>query len=313
MAKQMVIIKTKRTVPRRSRNVNTSIPAAYATRVIQNSSNRVHVETAREIIAPFIMSNNSIPGDSIAYDLNPIRMIGTRLQKLASNYQQYRFRKCAITMQSPASTTSSGLYAIGYTRNADQEIGTGLSAIQTITTMPGAATSSVWNTCTSHASLDSKWYNLDADSQEVMDTTQGFFAACVLSAPTTTTSVSFAVWLDYTIEFRGNAVQRTPTFIGLFPSGTWTRVGATTSATFVTDANEPPFPTTSVNQIYTINPFWSVTDTNGTVLSIRAMVKTTAVNNPWVFYSSIDQAQVGDAISIPASFTTDRTILAAAP
>lgn len=314
MARQMVIIKnTKRQVPRRPRQVNTSIPAALATRVVQNTPNRIHTEVHREIVAPFVMQTTSQPGDNIIYLLNPVTMIGTRIQKLAQNYQQYRFKRAAITMQSPASSAASGLYAIGYTRNPDQEIGSGLSAIQTITNMPGAVTSSVWNTCTSHASLDSKWYNIDADSQEWMDTTQGQFAACVLVAPTTTTSVSFAVWFDYTIEFRGSATQRVPQFAGLFPAGTWTRVGNTTGATFASLPGEPPFPPTTVNAIYTINPVWAVTDTNNTQTTIRSMVKTTGAGNPWVFYNSVEGAQTGDAISIPATFVTDRTLLSQAP
>lgn len=315
MAKQMLIIKsTKRRVPkRRPGKVNTSIPAAIATRVVQNSQNRIHTETHREVIAPFVMNPNSQPGDNVIYDMNPARIIGSRLQKLALNYQQYRFRRLAITLQSPAPSTASGLYAVGYTRNPDQEIGTGIQAIQTITNMPGATTSTVWNTTTSHASLDAKWYNIDADSQEIMDTTQGLFAACVMVPPSTTSPVSFAVWLDYTVEFRGSATQRVPQFLGLFPAGTWTRVGTTTGATFVADSGEPPFPTTNLNVIYTVNPVWSIVDTNFSLVTIRAMVKTTSVNNPWVFYQSVEGAQTGDAISIPASFITERTILSAAP
>lgn len=315
MASQMLVIKTtKRRVPnRRPRKINTSIPAAIATRVVQNTQNRIHTETHREVIAPFVMGPTSQPGDNVVYDMNPARIIGSRLQKLALNYQQYRFKRLAITMQSPAPSTASGLYAIGYTRNPDQEIGNGIQAIQSITNMPGASTSTVWNTTTSHASLDSKWYNIDADSQEIMDTTQGFFAACVMVPPSTTGPVSFAVWLDYTVEFRGSATQRVPQFLGLFPAGTWTRVGTTTGATFTADAGEPPFPPTNINVIYTINPAWQVIDTNAVLTTIRAMVKTTSTNNPWVFYQSIEGAQTGDAISIPASFTVDRTILSAAP
>lgn len=315
MAKQMLIIKqTKRRVPnRRPRQVNSSIPAALATRVIQNTQNRIHTETHREVIAPFVMNPTSQPGDNVIYDMNPARLAGSRLQKLALNYQQYRFRRLAVTLQSPAPSTASGLYAIGYTRNADQEIGTGIAAIQSITNMPGASVSTVWNTTTAHASVDSKWYNIDADSQEIMDTTQGFFAACVMVPPSTTGPVSFAVWLDYTVEFRGSATQRVPQFLGLFPAGNWTRVGTTTGATFIADSGEPPFPTTNLNVIYSVNPAWEVTDTNSTLQTIRAMVKTSAVNNPWVFYQSVEGAQTGDAISIPASFTTERTILSAAP
>lgn len=314
MAKTMVIIKNKRTVPRRPRTVNTSIPAALASRVIQNSQNRVHTEVAREIVTPFVMSSTSKPGDVSSYALNPASMSGTRIQRLSANYQQYRFKRAAITMQSPASTTASGLYAIGYTRNPDQEIGSGTQAIQTITAMPGAATSSVWNTTTTHASLDSKWYNIDADSLEIMDTTQGFFSACVITPPTATASVSFAVWLDYTIEFRGNAVQRLPSTFSLFPAGTWTRVGTTNTATFTADAGEPAFPTTDVNVTYTVNPTWAITDTNGTLTTARAAAKTTQANNPWFFYPSADAAsQQNGAINIPATFTTERTILSKAP
>jgi len=313
MAKQMVIVKSKRSVPRRPRQANTQIPAAFATRVVQNSQNRTHTEAFREIVAPFSMSPTDLPGANITYNLNPATMIGTRLQKLAANYQQYRFKRLSLTMQSPAPSTASGLYAIGYTRNPDQEIGTGLNAIQTITAMPGAVTSSVWNTCTCHASLDSQWYNVDADSQEVMKTTQGQFFACLVSPPTTTTPVAFAVWLDYVIEFRGSAIQKVAQFAGLFPAGTWNRVGQTTAATFVTNPNEPPFPTTALNVIYIVNPAWSVVDTNLTLLTIRAMVKTTAVNNPWAFYQTVEGAQTGDAISIPTSFQTERTLLSVAP
>lgn len=306
-----------RNVPRRAFRSSgmqvTNVPVATATTVRQPAVSRTHVETAREQVGLFSISSTTPVGTGQQYMLNPLTMAGTRLQQLAKSYQKYRFKRAALTIQSSASTSVGGLYVVGYNSNPDAEIGSGFAAVQKTAALPGATSANAWRTVTSQAKIEDpgKWYNLDADSEEVMQTTQGYFSLVTQVPSTGTEPVSYAVWLDYTVEFKGAAINTGPNVVGLFPAGTWTRTLNTRTATFVADAGEPPVPTTANNVTYSVNPGWSLTTFNGDKTTANAVEQ--SAGSQWSFFESVEGAQTDSKIEIEDSFRTPRTILSSVP
>lgn len=290
----------------------TQIPVAQATTVRQIRNNHKHVETARELIGTFQMDVNTPVGRGQTYMMNPLTLAGTRISKLAQNYQKFRFKRLGMTVQSTASSATGGLYTVGYNSNPDAEVGTGVGALQKVSALPGMTSASAWTTTTVNGKIEdtNKWYNLDADSAEVMQTTQGYFA--IICGATPTAPVSYPIWLDYTIEFSGAAINDAPELLGLWPAGTWTRDPADLySATFVAAPGEPPPPTTVFNRTYTVNPAWPVETTESVAEDINAFIQQ-AGGAKYRFFASVEDVPL-KPISIAASFVTPRSVVGIVP
>lgn len=293
----------------------TNVPVATATTIRQTNVDRTHVETNREQVGLFTISPTSGVGDSTVIKMNPLTLAGTRLQAMARNYQKYRFRRVSVTIQSSASTSIGGLYVVGYNSNPDAELSAGLATVQRIATLPGAVSANAWRTVTSRARLEdpNKWYNLDADSEEVMQTTQGYFAIAVQIPSTGTGPTTYAVWLDYTIELKGNALNSASDFVGLFPACGWARVGTTNNYVPTPVAGEPALPGVVTGAIYSINPGWPVTLNDLTEVTVGSMRCINSAGNQYALFETIKDAQVNNPLNVEAPFTTLRTVLSAAP
>jgi hypothetical protein len=253
--------------PRRQRapraNTSTNVPLNVATTLRNNAPNRVHTETGREQIGVFTVTALTPVGASVKVLLNPLLLSGTRLQKLASVYQKFRFTSATLNIQSSASTIVRGLYVAGYNSNPDAEFSPS-RAVQFVSTLPGSISSNVWLSQRVRAQLQdrAKWYNLDADSEEIMMTTQGYFAVVNQVSPNIDNpgDLTFPLWLDYTVQFTGTAANATQTGPAiLFPNGQFTWTGLSSDYTFVVDpAENLGVPSTSSGQIYSINPAYAI-------------------------------------------------------
>lgn len=316
-----VVNNPRRAPPRRAVNRQTTgysitnIPVGQATTVRQPMTNKTHVERAREQVGTFAISPTTPIGSGQQYLLNPLTLAGTRLQRLAQNYQKFRFRRVALTVQSSASTSVGGLYVVGYNSNPDAELAPGFGAVQQVTTLPGATSANAWRTVTVPGRLEDRgtWYNLDPDSEEIMKTTQGYFAIVAQIPSTGTGPTQYAVWLDYEVEFSGSAVNPVPDAVGLMPAGTWTNVPNTNTAVFAADPGEPAFPPTSNFVTYLFNPVFTITDFYGNEANVLAGRQQSTANNPWTFYTSMEDSVSDARIAIPASFKSPRTVLSRAP
>lgn len=314
-------------MPRYNGISSANIPLEVAYTVKQTTKRRVITETAREYIGEFTISPSSLKGDSMQFKMNPLLLSGTRIQRLASNYQKFRFTKLALTVQSSTTTSTNGLFIVGYNSNPDAEYSR-TSAVPAIMDLPGSISTNIWRTVTCSASLQdrSKWYNIDADSEEIMDTTQGYFALVVQSPPNITagTSLSMPVMLDYTVQFSGSALldfSNSP--ILLAPAGRFAYNSATGNFTFTADSGEQPLPSTTNGQIYVVNPEYPITTTFGANVYnpavddfvnpgnsaaapqvIGALIPTAL---SWAFYRTVDDALANEKLVITESFTVMRS------
>lgn len=150
------------------------------------------------------------------YDLSPLAYRGTRLASLASAFQKFRFKAgTKFVIQNQAPTISTGGYCAGYTENPDQAMGQGQAAQNNISNLQGAVFAPIWESAEIpvHIGDKAKWYNVDADTEEIMMAIQGKFVFTQTSPTSVLTdpgvSLSSPIWLEYVIEFCGNASQNT--------------------------------------------------------------------------------------------------------
>lgn len=288
-----------------SQITSTVIPTEIAYRVKQPSGTKTHVEKSCEYIGSFVMAPTSKSGDSMKFLMNPVTLFNTRLCNLANNYQKYRFKKLALTVQSTTTTGTSGLYIVGYNSNPDAEYTKG-SAIASVFDLPGAQSSNIWLTTKSEAKIEDKqkWYNIDEDSQEIMSTTQGYFALVIQSPPTTTGEVVMPVLLDYEIEFSGRSYAEPATSFD-WPAGTYEYNSITKNYTFVPQPGETPGPVLPVGGAYTLNPEYPV-DVFGTPDNIGVLQGTTA---SWQYFRNIEDFNNNVQLQPNATFTVGRTKL----
>lgn len=280
------------------------IPVNLAYSVKQNVSQPIQRLKAREAIGSFAIGPMTVIGATTNFMMNPILLQDSRLARIASVYQKFRFRNLAITVQSSATTATGGLMVLGYCSNPDFEITPNRdSSWKAVMDFPGAQSTNLWRTVTSVAKLQdkNKWYNVDADSAEIMQTTQGYFAISVQSPSTTTAPISMPVWLDYEVEFTGAAIAQAPsqTFAN-WPEGTFSYSSITGNYTFSRVAGETlPIPSTTNGVAYIVNPTWPCAVTNGTETfeeDITVMVPTALSYN---FYRTLDDVETNNNFKIP--------------
>jgi len=243
---------------------STNVPVEVAFTVAQNTQQRVHIETARELIGQFAITADTAPGSSMRFNMNPLLLLNTRIAKISANYQKFRFRKLALIVQSSVATSVTGLYAVGYNSNPDAEYTTS-SAIAAVTNLPGAQSTNVWKTVHVNATIQdkNKWYNLDADSNEIMQTTQGYFAIVNQVTPGITAPgvLQFPIWLDYSIELTGSATTNVPNVGAPFmiPGGTWVWSNTLSDWSFTVDPDETlTFPLIATGGQYAVVPGYNL-------------------------------------------------------
>jgi hypothetical protein len=199
--------------------VNTAFIVQNHAGAMRSSPKGVTV-SGKEIIGTFPFLNNEEFSNlgkfpTVTFNLNPLEFQGTRLQTLAKAFQKYRFtNKTKLTMQSQAPSIATGSYVVGYSENPDQDMGTGDNALRSISALDGASSGPVWvaQTIPARISDRSKWYNVDSDTAEIMMAIQGKFVIQQTSPVSViggAESLVAPVWLDWEIEFMGQAVQVT--------------------------------------------------------------------------------------------------------
>lgn len=234
------------------------IPRETAYTVRQTTRQEVHTERCREYIGNVTFVNDPVGTPVVArWDINPILMPGTRLRRIASNYQKFRFRQLALTIQSATTTATNGLYVVGYNNNPDSNPPPGFE-VNYAFDLPGAQSANIWRTITSIAKIEDrqKWFNVDPDSNEVMNTTQGYFVVVQQTAISTTAPITMPCILDYVVEFSGSSLNplstNTPV---IFPQGIFTYNSVTGNYTFTADSSDStPIPSLTNGQPYEFIP-----------------------------------------------------------
>jgi len=289
----------------------TVIPMETAITIKQQSRHQNHTESACEYIGNFAVGPTSTEGQTVKFMMNPESLNSTRLSRLASIYQKFRFRSMKLTIQANNPSTINGLIVGGFSENPDFEFQTNLpSSWKTVFEFDGAQSKNLWTNMVIPGPISdkAKWYNVDADSRELMSTTQGYFAIALQQAPSTTGPLSMPVLLDYTIEFKGarlGSLDLQPILV--FPAGSFSYNSITGNFTFIPDAGEPAVPSLTNLVPYVLNPVWTANLTNGTISveeDIQVLVGTTA---SWAFFRTLEDAEQGSALIITNTFSVGRS------
>lgn len=161
-----------------------------------------------EQVAQLVISADTKPGDTVVVPLSPILMGSSRVSNVCRSFQKYRFKSCVLRIQAGLPTTVGGLLVVGYCENPDYELDSN-NAARDIFALEGAQSKNLWTNIDSRAYFrdKGKWYNIDLDSPEVMNTVQGQFYVCVQSAINVTGVMTIPIRLQYEIEFTGTAYQ----------------------------------------------------------------------------------------------------------
>jgi hypothetical protein len=270
-----------------------NVPIAIQSTLRNTSQHRIHVENGREQIGTWTVTPDTPAGAVATYQMNPLTLNSNRLKNLAAVYQKYRFTKMRLQVQSSVNVTVNGLYVAGYNSNPDAELLPG-NAAQAVSTFGGSVSSNVWLSQTVDARIEDpkKWYNLDADSEEVMMTTQGYFAVVNQVTPTNMTGpITFPIWLDYTIQFTGTAINSPATGPAiLFPNGEFGYSSVTGEHSFTIDPDEAiTVPSTSSGQVFSLSPAYTLA-TEGTPVLANCVI---ARALGYQFANSLDDLYAG--------------------
>jgi hypothetical protein len=302
----------QRKPPQTSVITSVNIPVETAYTVSQNTNRQIHTERASEYIGTVTFLPTGTPGEFVQFMMSPLAWPNTRLARLAANYQKYRFRKICLKMQSSTTTAVNGLFVVGYNSNPDAELSI-VNSIPFIYDLPGAQSTNFWRTVTSFAQIEdpNKWYNLDLDSSEIMQTTQGYFAVALQVPPNSTGAVTFPVILDYEVQLTGPALNPINTIgVAVFPSGNFGYNSVTGNFTFVQDTGEPSPPSLSSGQPYLLNPMYNVPtqDGQGNLLfeSPQIIVPTSL---SWSWYQTLDAFKQASPLFVNSSFHAPRTTI----
>lgn len=273
----------KRSTPKMGASMQqaTNVPFVSAVTVRQTAIDRAITITGSDILAKLSYTSTSPVGVPSYLRVNPLMYPRTRLGGMAQNYTKYRFRKAVLRMFTNQATNVGGNFIIGYCENPDQEFSN--NAPEEVFALTGASIVPVY--VPQHIPMAikdrAKWYNLDLDSEEIMNTEQGMFVIMCLNPVPATTPIDLTFTLDYTLELSGAArqVAKTGLAVSIFPSVTFTSTSAGISTLAVAAGETVPFPTMLVDQPYLLVPATGVPiDLQGGTQEAEVIVKKNATN-----------------------------------
>lgn len=286
-------------------------PLTAVTQIRQSASQSQTVRfSGSDRIGGITFGPNTPVNTPIVFKMSPPDLPNTRAASMAKNYQLFRFKKMELTVFSNLPTTSGGGYTTGYTENPEQGFSTGPSLPGQVYALPNSIAGNLFVPTKMKASISdkSKWYRLDQDSSEVMNTTQGMFVICVESLTAITTAITVPVYLDYEVEFKGSAIQVDQGFgtVLLYPALAHTP-GAINTWVLSAVPGEPALANNVLNVPYLINPGFQVSGQLAEVVRFSAGPSGTTVVQ---YFKSEDDYSAGTPIGnngdlVP--FTNPRT------
>jgi len=198
----------RNTIITRTNIASTAIPPIQAFTLTNTRLDRVVRDEGQVTLGVVSAASYTTPYTISQFSLNPARM-NNRLYNLSRNYGKFRFTRAEITIASALPTSVGGSLSAGYCRNPDQEFTNyNQIAVDQVMSLSGSITTQYYSFSKIRASLGNDWYNIDADSEEIMKTTQGKFVI-LQSAPTNITAEQdIQIFLNYSIEFK-EAVNQT--------------------------------------------------------------------------------------------------------
>jgi len=285
---------------RRAVNFGTTynIPLTAATQIRQSANDTsVTRINGTDRIGSLSFGPNTPLGVPSFFRMAPTELTGTRLSKLAQNYQLYRFTAMELTVFSNQPTASGGAFTAAYTENADQAFTTGSVLSTQVFALPGAVMGNMFLPTTIQARIQDKnrWYKIDNDSAEVMNTVQGVFIVAVDSAAATNVALNVPILLKWSVEFKGSASQVGPSVspVAIFPACNYAPAGPE-MFTLTPIAGEPLGPVMLASVPYAINPGIQIL---GEDVEIVAYYSASGPGNTgFKFYLTLEEFETGKAI-----------------
>jgi hypothetical protein len=279
---------------------STAIPYAQATQITQKNRDRVVTASGSDIIGNVSITSATPIGTIQQYLISPLNFVGTRQYNLAQNFQRYRYKRLSFTIAANQPSTAGGAIFAGYTSNPDQAFtvvpgASSVTNLNQVFNLPGAQLVPMFVPRTILAKIEdaSKWYYLDDDSDEIMNTTCGQFVYTVQSVSNITGTTSIPIIMDYEIEFVGSAtlVQNNGLPIA-FPATLSTSTnspGASSRFTLVALTGEPAVPSLPINTLYSVSPGWEVSvvgdDGETTQVLCKSLARVTPSSGSAVTYA----------------------------
>lgn len=200
-----------------SRKQNTTVrrtavvPVTQSYNIKNSTRNTTQVIRGSEYLTSWVIASTSA-GRLVEIPLDPVNDYYDRLRikLLASSFGKFRFRRARLTVGCNFATTISGNFLISYSENPQLQLAslTDSALFNQIYAMNGQS-SPFWSPITYDAKIRdrSKWYNIDADSSNLMDSIQGKFILAIQTTPSAPLPVTIPILLDYEIELVDPAIQ----------------------------------------------------------------------------------------------------------
>lgn len=283
-------------MPRRATQYNgmqTTIPFAQAVNIRQTAPNRSVVMSGKEQFASYSVSSTTISGGVQNFDINPARLEGTRLNQVARSFQEYRVRRLHLTLVTNLPTTAGGSIVIGSTSNPDQLI----TNTSQVFALNGAQMASMYVPVVVNCNYSNNWLKIDPDSDEDILTTCSRIAIALQSTASISGTAVCPLLLDWTIEFRGNAIQAWGQSITTFafPSTNVSSVDATYAIYLALQTGETlPIPNLVAGRGYEITGSFTIKNIADDLETAKIIMKGPTVGGTaFYFYDDVESFQNG--------------------
>jgi hypothetical protein len=187
------------------------VPVTQSYNIRNSTKNTTQTIRGSEYLTSWVIASTS-SGKLVEIPLDPVNDAYDRLRikLLASSFGKYRFRKARLTIGTNFATTISGNMLIAYSENPQLQLASlnDQALFNQIYAMNGQS-SPFWSPITYEARIKdrAKWYNVDADSDNTMDSVQGKFIIAVQTTPSAPLPVTIPILLDYEIEMVDPTIQ----------------------------------------------------------------------------------------------------------
>lgn len=269
-------------------NMQTMVPFAQAVNIRQTAPNRTVVMSGKEQFATYSVSSITVSGGVQNFDINPVNLEGTRLSQIARSFQEYRVRRLYVTLVTNLPTTAGGSIVIGSTANPDQLI----TNVSQVFALNGAQIASMYVPVVVNCNFSKNWLKIDPDSEEAMLTTASRISLALQSTASISGTAVCPLLLDWTIEFRGNAIQNFGSNIRAFafPSTNVSSVDTTFAVYLALQSGETiPIPTLLPNIAYEITGNFFFVDTNDDEVVCKILMKGPTVGGQsFYFYQDFE-------------------------
>lgn len=204
---------------------NITIPYQRSIQVNQSSNHGITTIRGQEMIGLVeILPNRP---STVEFLISPITFDTTRLYNISKNFQKFRFTRLNFRVMSNLPTTVGGTITTGFSSNPDHKLAEGQLIQPQIFALDGAQISNLWVHCIVRCPLKdkSKWYNVDTDSVEIMQTAQGKVYLQTSGGANITSEIDVPVVIDYEIQLMGNSMPEQPDSFSTvtFPAAAWAK------------------------------------------------------------------------------------------